>query len=104
MLSVDIPSGVAGATGAVPGPAVAAERTVTFAAPKVGLVQYPGAGLAGSVEVADIGIPDRLIEEEAEMEEFGYAQRTGVRGGIGPEERSRIADGQYVKKVRRGQN
>jgi hypothetical protein len=45
-----------------------------------------------------------LIEEEAEMEEFGYAQRTGVRGGIGPEERSRIADGQYVKKVRRGQN
>jgi len=66
VLSVDIPSGVSGASGAVPGSAVAADRTVTFAAPKVGLVQFPGAGLAGRMEVADIGIPERLIEEIAE--------------------------------------
>lgn len=61
VLSVDIPSGVRGLTGVVDGPAVAADKTVTFAALKVGLVQFPGAGLAGIVETADIGIPERLL-------------------------------------------
>jgi len=63
VLAVDIPSGVAGDTGAVAGPAVAAERTVVFAAPKVGLVQFPGAGHVGEMEVVDIGIPERLLDE-----------------------------------------
>jgi len=62
VLAVDMPSGVSGDTGAVEGPAVFAERTVTFAAPKVGLVQFPGAGHTGELEVADIGIPDGLLE------------------------------------------
>lgn len=62
VLAVDIPSGVDGGTGAAAGPAVRADRTVTFAALKVGLVQYPGAGLAGEVEVADIGIPDAVLD------------------------------------------
>jgi ADP-dependent NAD(P)H-hydrate dehydratase / NAD(P)H-hydrate epimerase len=66
VLSVDIPSGVNGLTGAADGPAVAADVTVTFAAPKVGLVQFPGAGLAGAVETADIGIPERLLESVPE--------------------------------------
>jgi ADP-dependent NAD(P)H-hydrate dehydratase / NAD(P)H-hydrate epimerase len=70
VLSVDIPSGVSGATGTVHGPAVRAERTVTFAAYKVGLLQYPGAGLAGVVEVADIGIPRDLLEEVPESRFF----------------------------------
>lgn len=63
VLAVDMPSGVNGLTGAAPGAAVDAERTVTFAAMKVGLVQYPGAAKAGEVEVADIGIPPALLEE-----------------------------------------
>jgi ADP-dependent NAD(P)H-hydrate dehydratase / NAD(P)H-hydrate epimerase len=62
VLSADIPSGVAGDTGAVDGRAVVADRTVTFAAPKAGLVQFPGAGYVGEMEVVDIGIPERLIE------------------------------------------
>jgi ADP-dependent NAD(P)H-hydrate dehydratase / NAD(P)H-hydrate epimerase len=62
VLAADIPSGVAGDTGAVDGSAVVADRTVTFAAPKAGLVQFPGAGHVGEMEVVDIGIPDRLIE------------------------------------------
>ncbi len=62
VLAVDIPSGVSGLTGAVDGPAVKADRTVTFVAPKVGLVQYPGAALVGELEVADIGIPTALLE------------------------------------------
>ncbi|MBM3957889.1 MAG: NAD(P)H-hydrate epimerase, partial [Gemmatimonadetes bacterium] len=62
VLAVDIPSGVSGATGAVAGPAVCACRTVTFAAPKAGILLYPGAGLAGEFEVIDIGIPAGLLE------------------------------------------
>ncbi|MCJ7653647.1 MAG: NAD(P)H-hydrate dehydratase [Actinobacteria bacterium] len=62
ILSVDIPSGVAGDTGAVSGPAIRATKTVTFAYPKVGLVQYPGVALVGEMEVADIGIPPHLLK------------------------------------------
>jgi hydroxyethylthiazole kinase-like uncharacterized protein yjeF len=56
VLAVDIPSGVDGLTGAAGPTAVRAERTVTFAALKPGLLLYPGRALAGVVEVADIGL------------------------------------------------
>ncbi len=56
VLAVDIPSGVDGLTGAVRGPALAAVTTVCLAALKPGLVLFPGAALAGDVEVAEIGI------------------------------------------------
>jgi ADP-dependent NAD(P)H-hydrate dehydratase / NAD(P)H-hydrate epimerase len=55
-VAVDIPSGVSGQTGAVEGDAVHASHTVTFSALKPGLLFQPGAGHAGEVEVADIGI------------------------------------------------
>ena len=47
VVAVDIPSGVDGLTGAVPGWAVRADRTVTFAAHKPGLVFEPGRSYAG---------------------------------------------------------
>ncbi|MCY3786060.1 MAG: NAD(P)H-hydrate dehydratase [bacterium] len=56
VLAVDIPSGVDGLTGAVRGGALAADRTVTFAALKPGLLLHPGRELAGRVTVADIGL------------------------------------------------
>ena len=56
VLAVDIPSGVDGLTGKVNGSVMRATRTVTFAATKPGLVFHPGAELAGTVEVADIGL------------------------------------------------
>lgn len=56
VLAVDIPSGVAGLTGAVSGRALEAVRTVTFAALKPGLLLEPGRTLAGDVVVADIGL------------------------------------------------
>ena len=59
VLAVDIPSGVDGDTGEARGRPMAADRTVTFAALKPGLLQGDGAGLAGEVEVADIGLPRR---------------------------------------------
>ena len=56
VLAIDIPSGVDADTGAAPGHAVCADRTVTFAALKLGLLQGAGAPLSGTIEVADIGI------------------------------------------------
>lgn len=56
VLAVDIPSGVDGATGAVRGRAVRADRTVSFVALKPGLCLEPGRSHAGSVTVVDIGI------------------------------------------------
>jgi NAD(P)H-hydrate epimerase len=56
VLAVDIPSGVSGLTGAASGGVLAAERTVTFAALKPGLLLEPGRALAGEVSVADIGL------------------------------------------------
>jgi ADP-dependent NAD(P)H-hydrate dehydratase / NAD(P)H-hydrate epimerase len=56
VVAVDVPSGVDASTGEIGGPAVEAELTVTFHAPKVGLAVGPGRFLAGDVEVADIGL------------------------------------------------
>jgi hydroxyethylthiazole kinase-like uncharacterized protein yjeF len=64
LVAVDIPSGVHGETGAVEGPAVWADLTVTFGAPKPGLVLLPGATYAGMVEVEPIGFPDDLIRSD----------------------------------------
>jgi ADP-dependent NAD(P)H-hydrate dehydratase / NAD(P)H-hydrate epimerase len=57
VLAVDVPSGLSADTGRPLGPCVRADRTVTFAFPKRGLILYPGPRLAGEVTVVDIGIP-----------------------------------------------
>jgi ADP-dependent NAD(P)H-hydrate dehydratase / NAD(P)H-hydrate epimerase len=69
VVAVDIPSGVNGDTGAVTGTAVAATTTVTFGAPKPGLLFYPGAGHAGVIQVADIGFPSELVRSDFRMVE-----------------------------------
>jgi len=72
VLSVDIPSGVAGDTGSVDGPAVTADVTLAVAARKVGTVLSPGSAHAGRVEVVDIGIevgrPSLHLSEAADVE------------------------------------
>lgn len=65
VLAVDIPSGVEAEMGRVEGPAIRAERTVTFAYPKTGLYLFPGAALVGDLVVRDIGIPPALVDEVA---------------------------------------
>jgi NAD(P)H-hydrate epimerase len=57
VLAVDVPSGLSADTGRPLGPCVRADRTVTFAFQKRGLVLHPGPSFAGEVTVADIGIP-----------------------------------------------
>lgn len=59
--AVDVPTGVHSDTGAVEDP-VQADFTITFTAPKLGLVQYPGAAWAGEIVVADIGIRADLAD------------------------------------------
>ena len=59
VVSVDVPSGVDASTGEIAGAAVEADLTVTFHAPKVGLVVAPGRFHAGRVVVADIGLERR---------------------------------------------
>src|ERR1700722_15565943 len=54
VVAVDLPSGIDADTGAVDGPAVRADVTVTFGAIKPGLLVDPGAGYAGTVELIDI--------------------------------------------------
>jgi len=56
VLAVDIPSGVDGLTGRADGHVLAADRTVTFAALKPGLLFAEGAEHAGEIEVVDIGL------------------------------------------------
>lgn len=63
ILAVDVPSGLNADTGHPEGPAIRAAMTVTMGLPKVGLVLYPGADLAGAVAVADIGYPPELTND-----------------------------------------
>jgi ADP-dependent NAD(P)H-hydrate dehydratase / NAD(P)H-hydrate epimerase len=74
VLAVDVPSGLSADSGRPPGPCVEADRTVTFAFPKRGLVVYPGLSLAGVLVVADIGIPPEAASLVAAVAELLQAE------------------------------
>ncbi len=76
-ISVDIPTGVSADTGLVKDVAVDAQQTVTFAAPKPGLLLEPGCKWAGRVTVADIGIPDYVIHKAATTQNSNCSDKFG---------------------------
>jgi hydroxyethylthiazole kinase-like uncharacterized protein yjeF len=62
VLAVDLPSGVSGADGTVPGAAFRADVTVTFMCRKPGHLLLPGRDLCRELVVADIGLPQAALE------------------------------------------
>ncbi len=63
VVAVDLPSGISGLTGQVLGAAFRAAHTVTFMAAKPGHYLLPGRDNCGRLEIFDIGIPRRILDE-----------------------------------------
>lgn len=84
VVAVDIPTGIHADTGAIMGSAVRADLTVTMALPKRGLFLHPGAAYAGRVQVADIGVPPEVIEQENITVDLLDAEAVGGFMGIRP--------------------
>ncbi len=66
--AVDVPSGCAASSGKCLPIAVKAAKTISLAAPKIGLYLYPAADCVGQLMVADIGIPKAAYRQLAASE------------------------------------
>ena len=62
IVSIDLPSGLSADTPHLVGACIDASMTVTLGAPKLPLVLLPGEAHAGDVVIADIGIPQEVLE------------------------------------------
>jgi hydroxyethylthiazole kinase-like uncharacterized protein yjeF len=81
IIAVDLPSGINGTTGAVMGNAVRASRSITFFRRKLGHVLLPGRLHCGEVDVADIGIPDSVLDQ---VRPQTFVNQPGLWGGAFP--------------------
>ncbi len=63
IVAIDLPTGVNPDTGAADERTIAADITLALCCPKIGVANFPGAGLAGRIEVLSIGLhPDAYAE------------------------------------------
>jgi len=68
VFAVDIPSGLMADTGERPGETIVADYTITFTAPKVGMLMQDAPACVGNLIVRGIGSPAELIEEAGKGE------------------------------------
>ncbi|MFW5961895.1 MAG: NAD(P)H-hydrate dehydratase [bacterium] len=81
-LAVDIPSGIIGTNGKIAGDVLKADYTATMAAPKRGLLLYPGRNYTGSLKVINIGIQPETIEKNGEgLRAFNKAEAVKLLPG-----------------------
>ncbi|MBX9600756.1 MAG: NAD(P)H-hydrate dehydratase [Bryobacteraceae bacterium] len=91
IVAVDIPSGMSSDSGSSPGEHVRASCTVTFTAPKLGMVLPPNCDYTGEIVVCPVGSPAELLAEAtAELSEardfaglFQPRRRDSHKGGYG---------------------
>ena len=62
IMAVDVPSGINSDSGEICGVCIKADKTVTFAAYKVGMLMFPAADYVGKAAVKNISIPDYIID------------------------------------------
>jgi len=62
VVAIDLPSGLSADSADPIGPSIEAALTITLAAPKIPLVLPPAELRAGDIVIADIGIPDEILE------------------------------------------
>ncbi|WP_418606118.1 NAD(P)H-hydrate epimerase [Georgenia sp. SUBG003] len=63
VVAVDVPSGIGVDDGAVDGPVLSADVTVTMGTAKPGLLLPPASALAGRIEVVELGLVGGLAAE-----------------------------------------
>jgi NAD(P)H-hydrate epimerase len=97
VISVDIPSGIPSDSHELIGPAVKADLTVAFTAPKLGNVFPPAADHCGELVVAPIGSPDELIE--ASGSQLNLVERSDIESWLRASRRSAHANKGDVGKV-----
>ena len=97
VISVDIPSGLSSDSRELIGPAVKADLTVTFTAPKIGNVLPPAADLCGELVIASIGSPEELINSSGSR--LNLVERGDVERWLTASRRSPHANKGDVGKV-----
>lgn len=97
VISVDIPSGIASDTQSLIGPAVKADLTVTFTAPKPGNVLPPASDSCGRLVVAQIGSPEELINSSGSR--LNLIERSDIERWLLASRRSPHANKGDVGKV-----
>lgn len=80
VVACDIPSGLMADTGNIPGNVLRADVTVTFGAPKLGLLIGDGGQHSGEVAVVDIGLGSEL---DGVQDPWWIADESDIRAGYG---------------------
>src|SRR5215472_17310003 len=83
VVAIDLPSGLSANTSDPIGASIEAGTTVTLAAPKLPLVLPPGENRAGDIVIADIGIPNDVVDD-LDGPRLELLTRSGTRELITP--------------------